>query len=588
MFKGVASVRIGAYLIAATWLVIVPRRMLGQIVSYFGGRELFADACLLTCLALIWFKPPVGNNVLDRIENFGSRAAERKRWAIAWMAGLTILVRLGLLGLLPAPIPRAHDEFSYLLAADTFAHGRLTNPTHSMWIFFDTIHVNPFPTYMSKYQPAQGAMLALGQLLGRPWLGVLISVAVMCAALVWALQGWLPARWALLGGVLALLRLGVFSYWINSYWGGAVPAIGGAFVVGALPRIVRFRRSRDAVILGLGTSVLVNSRPMEGLVLILPVMAAAVFWMWGRHSPAWRVTLWKLTLPFCAVMLICGMSVCYYNRRVTGNCAVFPYLINEQTYVSTPTLFWEKPRAPLHYLNPQFEGFYNDWMHAQWLDGRVDSVSQAVKHLALASIKTVYFFLWPELCVPLLALPWLLRDRKVRFLIILAVISFLGFLLVPWTQAHYAAPLTAILFTLLTQAIRHIRLWRQNGRLIGVGISRVVVLFAAVLAPIHPHTQTLGHPSPEGIEFRARFEAALEAIPGKHLVIVRYSRNHDVLQEWVYNRSDIDQAKVIWAREIPGVDTRPLLNYFRGHSVWLAEPDLSPPRLAPYSEGSPP
>jgi hypothetical protein len=67
---------------------------------------------------------------------------------------------------------------------------------------------------------------------------------------------------------------------------------------------------------------------------------------------------------------------------------------------------------------------------------------------------------------------------------------------------------------------------------------------------------------------------------------VRYSQSHNVLTEWVYNRADIDQAKIIWAREIPGVDLGPLLNYFRGRHVWLVEPDTSPPHIAPYVEKS--
>ena len=188
------------------------------------------------------------------VATWGGRLATRRPAAVTVIGVSSVLVRLLLLPIAPIPEPVRHDEFSHLLAADTFASGKLTNPTHPMWTHFETFHENHQPTYMSMYPPAQGMVLAAGKVLfGHPWFGVLISTGVMCAAICWMLQGWLPPGWALLGAGLAVLRIGIVSYWANSYWGGAVPAIGGSLVLGALPRLVRRPASRNCADTGLWT-----------------------------------------------------------------------------------------------------------------------------------------------------------------------------------------------------------------------------------------------------------------------------------------------------------------------------------------------
>ena len=86
-----------------------------------------------------------------------------------WACGLTIF-----LALWPTllrghfPYPSNHDELCYHVAADTFARGRLSNPSPAAWEHFETFHVSVVPTYYAKYQPGMGLILAVGQVLGGP------------------------------------------------------------------------------------------------------------------------------------------------------------------------------------------------------------------------------------------------------------------------------------------------------------------------------------------------------------------------------------------------------------------------------------
>jgi hypothetical protein len=84
--------------------------------------------------------------------------------------------------------------------------------------------------------------------------------------------------------------------------------------------------------------------------------------------------------------------------------------------------------------------------------------------------------------------------------------------------------------------------------------------------------------------FRKPVETQLAAAPGEHLVLVRYSKDHNSGEEYVYNDADIDHAKTVWAREIPGMDLGPLFSYFRNRDVWLYEPDEDDSIVQPYAE----
>src|SRR6266404_4125673 len=257
------------------------------------------EICLAAiAVALAYIAPNLGARWFERVQYLFLQLAGHRNLAVVTVGLAALAARLAVLPILPIPQPAAHDEFSHLLIADTFAHGRLTNPTHPMWVHFETFHVNQQPTYASMYYPAQGLFLAIGQVVfGHPFWGVLLSSALMCAAICWMLQGWMSPTWALLGGLLAVVRLGTFSYWANSYWGGAVAAIGGALVLGALPRIKEKQRVRDAVWMGIGLGLLFNSRPYESLFFATPIAIALLVWLFRGDEHGMQKRIQRVILP---------------------------------------------------------------------------------------------------------------------------------------------------------------------------------------------------------------------------------------------------------------------------------------------------
>ena len=356
--------------------------------------------------------PRLGERIFRPVENFFSNVASRRKLAI-WSAFLaTIAVRVMLFPAIGVPFPTVHDEYSYLLMGEMFASGRLAFPQHPLWMSFETFHVNFSPTYSSIFPPAQGIVLAVGQLFGNPWIGVLLSVASMSAAILWMLQAWMPPRWALLGGVMTICNLGIVSYWINSYWGGAVAAIGGALVLGALPRIFRTQRVRYSLLLGLGVAILANSRPYEGLVFCIPVAGWLLLWVAGRSSPPLRETAPTVLLPTTGVLAFTAVFMAYYNWRTTGNALLMPHALNLRMF-RTPQFLWQHPGAPIHYNNQQFEDLYNGWIRHYYNGGVRDLV-----RVSREKVRLIAVFLWPGALPALVCVPLALRDRRMRLLFV--------------------------------------------------------------------------------------------------------------------------------------------------------------------------
>ena len=515
---------------------------------------------------------------------FVRRFAARRGWSVAFVGLLALTISAGL-SALRFPVPRIHDEFSYLLAADTFAHGRLSNPTPPVWPNLETFHVLLRPRYASKYPPLQAAFLAAGQrLTGRPVVGVWLSVALGCAGVCWMLQGWTRPRWALLGGILAAVHHGIHGglpvpvwgsnySWSQSYWGGGVAMLGGALVLGSMPRLLRRPTPGVAALLGLGLVVLANTRPFEGLLVSLPVLL--VLGYRGASSARWL----RVVLPPASAVLAAGMGMtAAVNQSTTGAAWRMPYGVYEASYNPAPLFNFQAMRTPTDapYRHNVIRRYFTGWSSDQIFHQRTWPDWWQYQRERLDRLGA--FFVGP-LVLPLLTLPFLAPRRAVAFVALdcglVVGLHLMTFGILP----HYAAPAAAGFFFLVVEGLRRLARIRFAGQRIGqVLVALTLVLVVVKLASV---TYERAVSSDDWADTRANLASRLAASGERHLVLVRYRPDHDVHHEWVYNEADVERAPVVWARETDDVSTVELTRAFPGRTVWRLEADRVPIELQP-------
>jgi len=490
----------------------------------------------------------------------------RHRWRVVFLlASISLVVSAALLPVLPVPKPAVQDEFSYLLAADTFASGRLTNPTPAFAEHFETPQVIVRPTYASKYPPLSAMAMAFGKgLLGVPWIGVWLSIGLMCGAICWALQGWLPPLWAMAGSVIALVKIGLVTYWSESYWGGSWAAIGGALAIGAAGRLARRPMRSTAVVFAAGLAILANTRPFEGLILGIACTAYVIV----------RCAQWKrLVVPALVCLAPVGAWMGYYNWQVTGHPLRMQYVEHEAQYVAwSPVLWATRPSYTHTYSSAGLSAF---WLEADTAEKRFARDHVLKAHLSDLLDLGRFYLGWPIiLCALAFARP-LWRDERTRAALLLAGAFYVGAAFDARLFPHYAAPATAFAYILAGSSLRAVRRSWPGGeverRVACVGVASVAALFAILSMPRDRFW--FGAVDFHHSAKHAAVTEQLTRLPGEHLVLVRYGAGHDPYEELVYNGADIDRSKVIWARSIDEPKDAQLVRRYQDRKIWLLQED---------------
>lgn len=506
------------------------------------------------------------------------RAILAENWrAVLLVVAVALLGRALLLPWLGIPHPRINDEYSYLLMGDTFAHFRLTNPTPAAWQHFETFHVNLLPTYHSKYAVSQGLALAFGEIFfHQPWIGVYLSTVLLCGAICWALQAFVPPGWALLGALLATVRIAFFSYWMNSYWGGSVAALGGALALGSLLRLFDKaqpdrRRALLATVFAISLLILATSRPYEGLFFSLPLLVYFVYKLMDGLRIR-QLNLASTALPVLVIGAAALLLMGHYNQRTTGNPLLLPHLLNERTYSPLPLFLWQKPKSDLTFHDPVFAKFFELTEKEYRYSDETSSPSGLLSVEAGRFTADWFFYVGVALSFPaFLGFLSIAKQPRLRIAVFAAFSTVIGLALCIYTMPHYAAPATVLVYIFAAEGLRY--LWEQRGT--GEQAFVIAVCLTVIVSSLARQTGSAVLNSQYAFpDTRQLIAQQLDHKPGKHLVVVSYDVNrHYPGDELVHNFADLGSAKILWARSKgPGNDAD-LCSAYSDRTFWSVATD---------------
>ena len=416
------------------------------------------------------------------------------------------------------------------------------------------------------------------------------------------LQAIVPLPYAFVGGVLVVLRFGVFSYWINSYWGGAVTALGGALALGALPRIMHRMSMGSGIALGAGVFLLVISRPYEGLLLCIPMATWLLVWLY-KSGPDLRHFLRYVALPAAVLSASAIAFLMLHSWSVTGSPTVTPYTANRQMYASAPAFIFLPLSQFPEYRNDRMRRFY------QWETVAHQTKQSTLKFLLRkwAHMRRIWaLYVGAALTIPVFVAAFFVSSAIVRFLLAASCFFFAGYFLETWTaNVHYASPMTGPFLALAVIGLHGLRSLEWRGRPLGLFLSRTLPLACAavLLVPaggvisgrlrVSEGKRTL----PMYLSWccmladrteRSRTESELLGMPDRDLVLVRYTADYSVFDDWVYNDANIDRSPIVLALDLGTERNRQLLEYFKDRKVWTVElSPTKPPRLEPYQANVP-
>ena len=230
--------------------------------------------------------------------------------------------------------PAYHDEYSYLLQAQTFASGRLSwAPISSHSDLFHQVHVLNEPRTSSRYFPWTGMWIALFLQSGKPIIGHWLAGALATVFFYLTATECLRSRAALLAGLLIGCSPGLAMF-SNMLLAHHPTMLALSLFLWTMVRLLQRPSVLLALVSGTALSLAMLGRPMTAAGFALP-WGLLFGWRIVRCSdPEWATRRAKLVAAM-GCPLLAGFGILgILNNSITGSFTHSAY--QEYTDVYTP------------------------------------------------------------------------------------------------------------------------------------------------------------------------------------------------------------------------------------------------------------
>ena len=208
-----------------------------------------------------------------------------------------------------------------------------------------------------------------------------------------------------------------------------------------------------------------------------------------RKKPSRR---WRALSVHCAragTAHRCCRMAGILRYRVFGSPLTLPYSINRATYAMAPYFVWQQPRPEPVYHHDEMRRFYE--VDELEYYNKVHSSPGLATMTLFKALVGILFLAGIALLPPLFMLPWALRDRRIRFLVLCLVVLAAGMTIEVYLYPHHLAPFTGAFYAVGLQACATCGFGAQVAKTLGWRWSGSRVAICVLMAGLRPFDRQL-------------------------------------------------------------------------------------------------